>query len=234
MLHFILISEQTPPGILALVLTRWFLLYIKASYLRQLYRNAEIMLTQLSEFEVQAAGCHCCNDAEACNAKVCDREIITRCLRTWYGSVEAFEVTVRTRIRSVLPRQLGGLLFPYGWQVISALPLFWGFADLIAARARDGNWKVAAIMLVGAVTWCFFLFPFFFQATLLLANHCRQQQSRIWQDRLKSLAVAFVPTMLSFLGQWTASLMADVVAVVVWMGGSVILAGSSWLALRYQ
>ena len=94
MLHFILVSEQTPPGILVLVLTRWFLLYMKASYLRQLYRNAEIMLKQLSDFTVQAARCHCCNDAEDCNAKVCDREIITRCLRMWYGSVEAFEETV--------------------------------------------------------------------------------------------------------------------------------------------
>eukprot|EP00439_Symbiodinium_sp_Y106_P018491 s423_g2.t1 len=234
MLHFILVSEQAPPDILVLVLTRLFLVYIQASYLRQLYRNAEIMLKQLSDFTVEAAGCHCCNDTETCNARVCDREIITRCLRLWYGSVEAFEVAVRTRVRIVLHRQLGGLLFPYGWQVISASPLFWGFADLIAARGRAGNWKVAAIMLVGTVTWCFFLFPFIFQLTVLLANYCRQQQSHVWMDRLKSLAVAFVSTMLSFAGQWSASLMADVVAVFVWMGVVVILAGASWLALGYQ
>ena len=152
---------------------------------------------------------------------------------TFWGLMNS-ATKVRTHVRSVLHRQLGGLLFPYGWQVISASPLFWGFADLIAARGRAGNWEVAGIMLVGAVTWCLFLFPFIFQATLLLASYCRQQQSRVWEDRLKSLAVAFVPTMLSFVGQWTASLMADVAAMFLWMGASVILAGASWLALRYQ
>ena len=155
MVHFILSSEQTLLDSLVLVLTRWFFLYLTASYLREHYRNTEIMLKQLSDFTVQGARCHCCNDGETCTAKVCDRAIIVRCLQTWYGSVEAFEVTVRTRVRAMLHHQLGGLLFPYSWQVIGSSPIVWGFADLIAARGRAGNWNVAGVLVLAALTWCF-------------------------------------------------------------------------------
>ncbi|CAK9086787.1 Hypothetical protein SCF082_LOCUS41050 [Durusdinium trenchii] len=64
----------------------------------------------------------------------------------WYGSVETFEEMVRKRIRSMLYRQLGGLLFPYGWQLVGASPILWGFADLVAARTRVGHWREAAYL----------------------------------------------------------------------------------------
>ena len=111
-IHFILVSEQTPADTLVLFVTRWFFFYLAASYLREHYRDTESMLKQLSDFTVQGARCHCCNDGEACNASVCDRAIMSRCLRSWYGSVDAFEATVRTHVRTMLYRQLGGMLFP--------------------------------------------------------------------------------------------------------------------------
>ncbi|CAE7454495.1 unnamed protein product [Symbiodinium sp. CCMP2592] len=234
MLHWILVEEHTAFETLALVLSRWFCFYLAASYLREHYRNTEIMLKQLADFTVQGAHCHCCIDEESCTAEVCDRAVIARCIRIWYGSVEAFEATVRTHVRHMLYRQLGGLLFPYRWQVIGALPLFWGFADLIAARGRGGNWKVAGMLCLASLTWCFLLIPLVFQVALILARHFRREQSSVWQDRLKSVGVALVVTLLSFLGNWTAWLMADVFSASLWMGGSAVLFGISWLALRFQ
>ncbi|CAE7810910.1 unnamed protein product [Symbiodinium sp. CCMP2456] len=195
-LHWILVEEHTPVETVALVLSRWLFFYISASYLREHYRNTEIMLKQLADFTVQGAHCHCCNGEESCNAGVCDRAVITRCIRIWYGSVEAFERTVRTHVRNMLYRQLGGLLFPYRWQLIGALPLFWGFADLIAARGRAGNWQMAAVMFLAGLTWCFLLLPTVFQVGLLLAKYFRAEQSGVWQDRLKSVVVALVVTLL--------------------------------------
>ena len=230
----VLVHERSPLDTLVLVLSRWVFLYMAASCMRDHFRNTEVLLRQLSDFTIREAQCHCCNNGETCCADVCDRAIIERCIRSWHGSVEAFEVTIRTRVRQMLYRQLGGLLFPYGWQVLGALPLLWGFADFSAARARDGNWKMAAVVLLAGLTWCLFLFPFVFQATLLLANAFRRKQSRVWQDRLKSLVVAFVLTALSFLGQWTSLLVEDASSSALWMFCSMMLAMTSWLALRYQ
>ncbi|CAE7716527.1 unnamed protein product [Symbiodinium sp. CCMP2456] len=233
-IHFILASEQSLLDILLLVLTRWFFLYLTASYLREHYRNTEIMLKQLSDFTVQSARCHCCNDGVTCTANVCDRAIIARCLQTWYGSVEAFEVTVRTKVRATLYRQLGGLLFPYGWQVMGSSGILWGFADLIAARGRTGNWTVVGVLVWGVLAWCLFLWPFMFQATALLANYFRGDQGHVWLDRLKSVAVAFVATALSFLAQWSSSLVPDVFSACLYCGGSAMLLGASHVALQYQ
>jgi len=233
-IHFILVSEQTPADTLVLFVTRWFFFYLAASYLREHYRDTESMLKQLSDFTVHGARCHCCNDGEACNASVCDRAIMSRCLRSWYGSVDAFEATVRTHVRTMLYRQLGGMLFPYGWHVMVALPILWGFADSMAARGRVDNWKVAAIMFCRALTWCFVLFPFIFQVTLLSVKCLRQVQSCVWQDRLTNILVAFVPSTLFTVGFWTSTLVADDVGSVLWTCGAVILAGTLWLALRCQ
>ncbi|CAE7471997.1 unnamed protein product [Symbiodinium microadriaticum] len=234
MLHWVLVEEHTPFETVALVLSRWLSVYIAASYLREHYRTTEVMLKQLADFTVQGAQCHCCNDEASCIAEVCDRAVITRCIRIWYGSVEAFEVTVRTHVRRMLYRQLGGLLFPYRWQVLGALPLFWGFADLIAARGRAGNWKAAAIFFLASLTWCFLLLPTVFQVALLLAKYFRAEESGVWRDRLKSTVVALVVALLSFLGNWTALLVADVFSASLWMGGSAMLFGISWLALQFQ
>ena len=196
MLHWVLVEEHTAFETVALVLSRWLSVYIAASYLREHYRTTEVMLKQLADFTVQGAQCHCCNDEASCIAKVCDRAVITRCIRIWYLSVEAFEVTVRTHVRSMLYRQLGGLLFPYRWQVLGALPLFWGFADLIAARGRAGNWKAAAIFFLASLTWCFLLLPTVFQVALVLAKYFRAEESGVWRDRLKSTVVALVVALL--------------------------------------
>lgn len=56
---------------------------------------------------------------------------------------------MRTRVKVMLHRLLGGLLFPYGWQLVGTAPFLWGFADLTAARTRAGNWSAA-----GLTIWC--------------------------------------------------------------------------------
>ena len=107
MLQWLLVFDLSALAALVLLIFRWFFMYVAAAYLRSHYRNTEVMLGQLSDFTVGSAGCHCCNKGEtACRKLVCDRAVIAQCMRTWYGSVEAFEDTVKTQVKTMLYRQL--------------------------------------------------------------------------------------------------------------------------------
>ncbi|CAE7945289.1 unnamed protein product, partial [Symbiodinium sp. KB8] len=234
MFQWLLVFDLSAVAAFVLLIFRWFFMYIAAAYLRSHYRNTEVMLGQLSDFTVRSAGCHCCSKAEtACRKVICDRAVIAQCIRTWYGSVEAFEGTVKTQVKTMLYRQLGGLLIPYGWQVVGASPLLWGFADITAARLRAGTWEVAAITFLGGLTWCLCMFPFIFQSSLLLAKYFRKKAPTIWQDRLKSIGVASILTFLSFIATWTSLFVDVLLPAVIWLCAVVLLSGCCWFAIRH-
>ena len=235
--QWILFDGQRVLDILVLVVTRWAFLYMAAAYLREHYRNTEKMLDQLANFAVEKTRCACCSRGHQRpdgSQTICDRHIISQCIQVWYGSVETFDQTVRNDIRIMLYRQLGGFLFPYGWQLVGGVPLLWGFADVAAARARAENWTGFTIFLWGGCTWWFVLFPFIFQMTMLLAKYFRKRESQLWLDRFKTMAVAFLLTLLSFIGIWTSSPIDGFLSASLWVGGSLLLAGTTWLAMRYQ
>lgn len=165
---------------------------------------------------------------------ICDRAVMVECLRIWHGSVETFEELIRNRIRITLYRQLGGLLFPYCWQLVGGAPFLWGFADLVAARARAGNWREAAYMAAGAFGWWLLLFPFIFQVTLLLANFFHSKADGAWLDQLKTISVAFILALLSFIGNWASYLVHDPLTLSLWLLGALLPLGCVWQALRLQ
>eukprot|EP00438_Fugacium_kawagutii_P031728 Skav231804 [mRNA] locus=scaffold668:236322:237347:- [translate_table: standard] len=238
MLHHILFFDAHPiVDMVVLVGIRWGSFWIAAAYLRAHYRNTETMLEQLSNFTVESARSSCCINGHTRpdgSQMICDRDVICPCIETWYGSAEKFEAMVRTRIRIILHRQLGGLLFPYGWQLVMSAPLLWGFADLTAARARRGDWSTAGIMIWCGLTWWLFLFPCIFQLALLLAKHFRKQESQEWLDQMKTMAVAFLLTALSYLGSWSSGLASNFAGAFACMAAPVLFFGAVWLLLRYQ
>eukprot|EP00438_Fugacium_kawagutii_P025971 Skav210748 [mRNA] locus=scaffold2652:438921:440150:+ [translate_table: standard] len=239
MLHWILFLDAQPViDILILSGARVMSFWIVSAYFRSHYRDTEIMLQQLSNFTVKGTACHCCtNGHERADGSriICDREVICQCIRIWYGSVEAFETTVRTRVKVMLHRQLGGLLFPYGWQLVGTAPFLWGFADLTAARTRAGNWSAAGLTIWCGLSWWLFLGPLIFQMTLLLAKYFRRRQESAWQDQLKNGLVALLVTGLSFVGNWTSLLVHDWLSASLWFASVVLLSGTCWLVVgRYE
>ena len=44
----------------------------------------------------------------------CDRQIVERCIRNWFGSVQQFEEFAAPLLRSTFDQQLGQDMFPYG------------------------------------------------------------------------------------------------------------------------
>ncbi|CAE7853237.1 unnamed protein product [Symbiodinium microadriaticum] len=234
MLQWLLFFDQTYLDTVVLLVSRWLFMCIAAAVLRSHYRNTERMLQQLASFTVENAGCHCCRKGgEDCAHEICDRAVIAHCIRTWYGSVATFEETVKTRVKTMLYRQLGGLLFPYGWKVVGGSPLLWGFCDMTAARLRSGGWRGAAIVFAGGLTWCFFLCPHLFEVALLLARYFRRKAPGTWQDRLKTMAVALLLTIVSFIGNIT-SLVQDPLPTLLWFTAPVLVAGVTWIVSRYQ
>ncbi|CAE6945910.1 unnamed protein product [Symbiodinium natans] len=233
MLQWLLFFDQTYLDTVVLLVIRWPFMYFAAAALRSHYRNTEAMLRQLTSFTVESAGCHCCKRGQACLSEICDRAVIKQCIRTWYGSAENFEETVKTRVQTMLYRQLGGMLFPYGWKVVGGSPLLWGFCDMTAARLRSGSWRAAAIMFAGGLAWWLFFCPHLFQLALLLARYFRKKAPGTWQDRFKSMAVALLLTLVSFIGNIT-SLVQGRLPTLLWFTAPVLVAGVTWLISRYQ
>ena len=196
------------------------------------------MLGKLSSFTVEGAACSCCERGHEMRdgrpVGLCDRDVVLECIRNWYGSAQSFERIVRLRIRTMLYHQLGASLFPYTWQVASSLPLCWGSLDRIASLARGGFWREAAILPLGALGWCLFLFPFVFQVTLIFARYCRHRAWEAWQDQLKTIIVALAPTLLTLLGSWTSLQVKDLPQALLWTSGWALVAGISRLASRCQ
>ena len=217
---------------------RWAALYVVVAFSRAQYRTMEAMFEKLSSFTVEGAACACCDRGHEMRdgrpVDLCDRDVVLECIRSWYGSVQSFEGIVKLRMRNMLYHQLGTSLFPYAWLVVSSAPLFWGWLDIIASRARGGFWREVAITLVGALGWSLFMFPVVFQTSLIVARYCRHRAREAWQDQLKTIIAALAPTLLSFLGNWTSRQIKDLPQAFLWASGWALLAGISRSASWYH
>eukprot|EP00438_Fugacium_kawagutii_P011703 Skav231758 [mRNA] locus=scaffold695:102828:104060:- [translate_table: standard] len=193
----------TLPVPLMVFIIRMIFFSLAAASLRDHYRNVEVLLGQLSSFEVASAKCHCCTIGTcASNKMLCDREIISRCIRNWFGSVSDFQEVTRSSVRSILHRQLGGKLFPYRWVLASSLPLLWGFMDMISPRLRAGAWLEALNLTLIGFGWWLFAFPAFFALSLILARRMRTRFQPRCLDHMATLMVSTCITSLTLGGNF--------------------------------
>ena len=91
--------------ILAVTLVVLCICVIGIHCLRGYFRWIDECCSQLKNFSMENADSHCCRTNhlnEAGNTIMCDREIITECIRLWFGSEEAFESCVRSEVCRVL------------------------------------------------------------------------------------------------------------------------------------
>ena len=82
-------------------------------WLRGYFRWIDECCSQLKNFSMEKAHSHCCKSNhlnEAGSQIMCDREIITECIRLWFGSEEAFESCVRSEVSSLLIKGVLDLL----------------------------------------------------------------------------------------------------------------------------
>ncbi|CAE7514214.1 PRN1 [Symbiodinium sp. CCMP2592] len=151
------------------------------------YRSIEQIQDQVRGFTIDKSSCHCCScghvDPRTCETMICDRKLIVRCISLWFGSAEAFEEIVRTRLLTVLVHQLKTQVFSY-WRIVQAAsPALWMMIDIWCADSMKGAATEDLVeVALAAVTLCFMFLP---SVCLLLLNlaykarHLRAPQTLI-------------------------------------------------------
>ncbi|CAE7519082.1 fam213a [Symbiodinium natans] len=122
-------------------------------------RSIDVMQHQVRHFTVEHSLCHCCESGHV-NANggqlMCDRLIILRCISAWFGSVDAFESLVRTRLLKTLVYQLANQVFSY-WRIVQvAIPVAWAVLDLLDWNYQD--LPAAVLLQVGSLMFGAYFF----------------------------------------------------------------------------
>ncbi|CAJ1441750.1 unnamed protein product [Effrenium voratum] len=146
---------------------------------------------RLASFSFKDTMCTCCTkshkDAYGHHIQ-CDRELLSQCMSTWFGSEEACEASVSSALAGVLKEKLGARFpFPY-WMLLSAgLPWVWGYMDFAAARVRGEEWEEFAAIVMNGVAWWANIGPAIttFSVTLIWKlRSCRRSMVLRWLCRL--------------------------------------------------
>ncbi|CAE7949481.1 PRN1 [Symbiodinium sp. KB8] len=151
------------------------------------YRSIEQIQDQVRSFTIDKSSCHCCScehvDPGTGETMVCDRRLIVRCISLWFGSADAFEEIVRTRLLKVLVYQLKTQVFSY-WRIVQAAsPALWIMIDVWCMDSMKGaSTEDLVEVALAAVTLCFMFLPSVCLVLLNLAykaRHLRAPQALI-------------------------------------------------------
>lgn len=105
--------------------------------LRKYFRDLDVMKSQLAHISLDATQCHCCDCnhvTRAGEAIICDREVVKDCIKVWFGSQEAFEMTVRSEVLEKVCYELDGRVFTARWALGVTMPVAWGIMDMAASE----------------------------------------------------------------------------------------------------
>lgn len=151
---------------------------------------------QFRTFSLQKVRCYCCSVNhldKSGNSIPCDKEIIEDCIVEWYGSVEDFEVGVRTHVHDAFIEQVTRFPLGYQWTVGMTTCILWGQLDAIAARAHGGAYSYAASVLVVTMAWYLWITPTHFLIMIRIIAYMMQ----IWQS--KSLLLRCFATCVGYM-----------------------------------
>ncbi|CAK9080796.1 Uncharacterized protein SCF082_LOCUS38498 [Durusdinium trenchii] len=117
--------------------------------------SVEKMQEELRNFSVADAKCYCCsvNHKDPSGEDIpCDRHVMVQCVQQWFGSIEEFEMSVRSRLKDALSYSLG-MFCPYSLVVTSALPCMWVNFDFAAARLyRRDPFGAIGMSIIGLIS----------------------------------------------------------------------------------
>ncbi|CAE6973405.1 unnamed protein product [Symbiodinium sp. CCMP2592] len=129
-------------------------LYINAAGFRIYFRSVNDSMDRLACWRLADVSCFCCSDGHNQSRGLCDREIVLKCIRTWFGSVEEFEHRVRTELLDTFSYEQSRQPFTYGQVAIALVPFFWSSLDRASVWARFAHdldtWSAASGEVVAA------------------------------------------------------------------------------------
>ncbi|CAE7716049.1 unnamed protein product [Symbiodinium sp. CCMP2456] len=121
------------------------------------------------------------------------KEIIEGCIVEWYGSVEDFEVGVRTHVHDAFIEQVTRFPLGYQWTVGMTTCILWGQLDAIAARAHGGAYSYAASVAVATMAWFLWITPTHFLIMIRIIAYMMEI------GRSKSLLLRCVATCVGYV-----------------------------------
>eukprot|EP00438_Fugacium_kawagutii_P023952 Skav213222 [mRNA] locus=scaffold369:119199:120668:+ [translate_table: standard] len=219
--------------------------YFAVSTLRGYFRDLERMEQQLLSISFDRARCTCCDQNHVSplgSAMICDRKIVNKCVRRWFGSQQNFEETLRSEVLDILARDLNDRVFCTRWILAVTSPIMWAFMDLVASFAEDFRrpdwwlWTGFAYLLLGPTVWLLVI-PSYKD---ILISVCRVTQARPknpFLELLKNTAAVFIiflqPTVVVAIFSFS-----QVVAPyplygwMIFLGGVMVVVTISWLLTR--
>jgi len=137
--------------------------------------------------------CYCCelNHNVDGTPIPCDREMIAECVCQWFGSIEAFEDCVRTKVRDVFMAQLvHGVPFGYPWALALCIFSLWSQMDQATARASRGDFMSMTRSLGTGVMWWTWILPASYVVYARIAQWVRK--SPTWCRQLLGFLAGFL------------------------------------------
>ena len=162
-----------------------------ASY-RQYFRALEGLHCELETFTLQGTECECCRLDHVRNGErlACDRQVVLRCLTSWFGSAAHFEELVRSEVLQTLMHELSTEFFRYKRCIAPLIPVAWSYLDTASAEARK-HWGVGRHLytevtkeLVRGAAWWLCVVPSLLLVFLRLAHCLRAKPSKPCCDLL--------------------------------------------------
>eukprot|EP00438_Fugacium_kawagutii_P005387 Skav219703 [mRNA] locus=scaffold5486:37341:39002:+ [translate_table: standard] len=127
---------------------------------------------------------------------VCDREVVEQCVTMWFGSIQAFEESIRSELLDVVTTELRQGVFTKGWALQVSTPILWALMDIAASQFSFGEWENAVEnSVLGLLLWLICA-PMLVDALILLTrrfcNTATGCGGPIFSDSLLKLAVMLV------------------------------------------
>ncbi|CAE7767980.1 unnamed protein product, partial [Symbiodinium necroappetens] len=133
---------------------------------RKYYRSLEAIESQLQDFRLRHAECWCCSvnhihPASGMPIEVCDREIVSQCVTSWFGSEQEFDESVRKKVREKKKR--------------SFVPVWWPWMDYLAVYSQEGNQFLVPYFVIRFLGFWLFCMPLVATVGIFFARCLRRK-----------------------------------------------------------
>ncbi|CAK9076393.1 CCHC-type domain-containing protein [Durusdinium trenchii] len=166
------------------------ILYPAAATFRGYFHSVDTLCDQMSKFHLQETKCACCVQGHDESTPVCDRDIVTRCIRAWFGDEASFEKQMQVTVSASVAEHLGEHLFPYWLLLVASVPFMWVMLDIAVENLLF--MKLGQFWLFWLITgfgWWIAAFPCCFCVFLFVAKVLRKPRRYLCCDLLTNFLV---------------------------------------------
>lgn len=241
MMGALLVGDEDVTRLYPFLTALAFLIFVFGGHiLRSYFREIDECHRRLKSFTLREVSSHCCSVKhldEDGRALICDREIITECIRSWFGSEEQFEEAVRSQVSNAFVKGVGYFAVPFSWFLGGTTSIMWACMDLSLARLRAGAYHHALVSAVyGLLGWLGICGLGYFICLWFVYKLRRRREQCLWDYAITVLGTAsmlLICMPIHLVYPMLMRLLGDIPGLLVW--GLIIAAYVivwRWLWLR--